>query len=446
MASENRIIRRKYYAADVTLLSPLSVSSGLNETTDADVLVNGNGEIFVPGTSLAGAMRNALGQKKKEKGIFGYSDGEKGEMSSLFISDLYFLRKSNVSVRDGVQLTDENEPEWTDDKKVKNKFDREIVETGASGTLYLNYIVREKDRGKDFEEGISLIFQGIQSGEIRFGARKNRGFGRLKIDTVYQKSFEMRDGQNSQTVQDWTDFVQNCSDAESSNTPRTAYYDEKESFEAWMRQQHAIQSKYIKITVPLKLTGGISIRKYSTQPDKADFEHITCNGKPVIPGTSWTGAIRSDIRDIFTELGCDKETMQKILGQWFGKVSSGESEQSKVVVGESIIEEAVSLPMTRNRINRFDASAKDGALYSEISFFGGKTELEIMVRKGENKDHQALLGGLMLVIEDIREGLVAVGGQTAVGRGIFEEDKDREIIYSEPIDEKACREALYALI
>lgn len=439
MASENRVIRRKYYAADVTLLSPLSVSSGLNETTDADVLVNGNGEIFVPGTSLAGAMRNALGLTKTDKGIFGYSAGKKGEMSSMFISDLYFHRKPTVSVRDGVQLTD--------DKNVDNKFDMEIVETGVCGTIYLDYVMRENDRGKDFEDGISRIFQGIQSGEIRFGAHKNRGFGRMKIETVYQKSFDMQNGQNDQTVQDWTEFVQNCSGAEGSPNSRTAYYDKKEAFDVWMKQQrNTIQSKYIKITVPLKLTGGISIRKYSTQPDKADYEHIVCNGKPVIPGTSWNGAIRSDIRDILTELGCGQETVQKISGQWFGKVSSEESEQSSVVIGESIIEGATRLPMSRNRINRFDASVKSSAFYSEISFFGGKTELEIMVRKDENKNYQALLGILTLVIDDIREGFVAVGGQTAVGRGIFAEDAEREVTYSEPVDRKTCLEALYALI
>lgn len=438
MASENRIIRRKYYAADVTLLSPLSVSSGLNETTDADVLVNGNGEIFIPGTSLAGAMRNSLGLTKSDKGIFGYSAGKKGEMSSLFISDLYFHRKPAVSVRDGVQLTD--------DKNVENKFDMEIVETGECGTIYLNYVVRENDREKDFEEGISRILQGIQSGEIRFGAHKNRGFGRLKIETVYQTSFDVRDGLNSQTVQDWTEFVRNCSDAESSHKPRTAYYDKKESYDVWMEQHNAIQSKYIKITVPLKLKGGISIRKYSTQPNKADYEHITCNGKPVIPGTSWNGAIRSDIRDILTELGCSQEVVQKTLGKWFGKVSPKESEQSVVVFGESIIEDAERLPMTRNQINRFDGSVNGTALYSDISFYGGRTELEIMVRKDEEKAYQALLGILMLVIDDIREGFVAVGGLTAVGRGIFAEDADREITYSEPVNEETCREALYTLV
>ena len=62
---------RVYYAVDVELVSPLSVSSGKNEITDADVLVNGAGEFFVPGTSLAGVMRNYLETAKNEKSVFG---------------------------------------------------------------------------------------------------------------------------------------------------------------------------------------------------------------------------------------------------------------------------------------------------------------------------------------------------------------------------------------
>ena len=93
-----------------------------------------------------------------------------------------------------------------------------------------------------------------------------------------------------------------------------------------------------------------------------------------------------------------------------------------VVFGESIIEGAKALPMTRNKVNRFDASTVDGALYSEIAYFGGKTELEIMVKKDTERNYQAFLGILDIIVKDILNGFLPVGGQTAVGRGIFETD------------------------
>ena len=118
--------------------------------------------------------------------------------------------------------------------------------------------------------------------------------------------------------------------------------------------------------------------------------------------------------------------------------------QAQIVVGESVIEGAVRLPMTRNQINRFDASTKDGALYSEIAYFGGKTSLEFLIKKEE--DWMAMAGILKLIIRDIQEGYLAVGGETAIGRGIFEPDEERDVIYSEQIADDTCFSALYAAL
>lgn len=108
----NPIISRKYYAVKVELVSPLSISNGQNYYTDSDIMRNSKGEVFIPGTSLAGAFRNYLGDDKKQESIYGFSENEKGGMSSLYISDLYFDTLPDhdavrVSVRDGVALTEE---------------------------------------------------------------------------------------------------------------------------------------------------------------------------------------------------------------------------------------------------------------------------------------------------------------------------------------------------
>ena len=56
---DNReIIRRKYYAIPVTLQSPHSTSNSISDSTDADVLRNANGKLFLPGSSIAGAWRD----------------------------------------------------------------------------------------------------------------------------------------------------------------------------------------------------------------------------------------------------------------------------------------------------------------------------------------------------------------------------------------------------
>ena len=53
----NGILKRKLLYVKVRFISPLNVSSGENEWTDSDVLRDYEGNPFVAGSSLAGAMR-----------------------------------------------------------------------------------------------------------------------------------------------------------------------------------------------------------------------------------------------------------------------------------------------------------------------------------------------------------------------------------------------------
>ena len=97
-----KLSKRTVLYIQLQLKSPLSVSSGLDDITDSDVIRDGAGQPFVAGSSLAGAMRAYLGKAKNEDCLMGYS-GKKagkdqntnggqsqdiGRMSSLFISDL----------------------------------------------------------------------------------------------------------------------------------------------------------------------------------------------------------------------------------------------------------------------------------------------------------------------------------------------------------------------
>ncbi|HBN57053.1 MAG TPA: hypothetical protein DD414_09785 [Lachnospiraceae bacterium] len=421
---KNPVRYRKYYAVELSLASPLAVSGGEDYESDADLIRNRDGEVFVPGSSLAGALRNYISRKEDCERLFGYSQGEEGRMSAVSLSDLYFDRKAGirVSLRDRVKLTE--------GKTVDNKFDQEVIETGARGILYLEYVIRKEQEEVDCEALIASLFQGMQDGEIRFGSDKNRGYGRVRILKIYEKGFGPED------VDRWIDFQRK---------DRALSDYEARSYEDW-RQAHksADAEKYVHIRVPLKQKGGISIRRYSTRPDKADYEHITCNGQPVIPGSSWNGAIRADAKSILSEAGVKKP--EKVIGAWFGNLDGEDSCQSVVVVGESIVRDTVSLPMTRNKINRFDASTVDGALYSEISCMNGKTELELMVRKDAYGEYKAVMGLLYLVIRDIQKGYVAVGGQAAIGRGIFAADESRTVSCSEPLTEQECLAALYASV
>ena len=259
MDKPSRIKERLYYAVDIRLQSPLCVSSGEKDFSDKDVIQNAEGEVFVPGTSLAGAFRNYMDKKKQQDSSFGYSSDEEGRMSSIFISDLYFEQKKNEvrrCIRDGVQLTDE--------KSVINKFDMQVIETGAEGTFYVECVERENDVENN-RETIQKVLIALQNGEIRLGASKNRGYGKLEILAVRYSSF------SSEQLSEWLEFRKQERDRKDSwnkpedekkgqnreeDTNKDYYKEVYSSYQEWRDSLHTdIEPKYITVRVPLKLEG-----------------------------------------------------------------------------------------------------------------------------------------------------------------------------------------------
>lgn len=407
-----KIIKKIQYAIELKLASPLCVSGGLDDNTDSDVQKNAYGEPFIPGTSMAGAMRGYLDEiddVNDVKDLFGYTEGETGTMSRIHISDFYFVGAPKISVRDGVALVDKL-------AKDGSKHDMEIIETGAVCRGYLLLNIRQGDDEDEFVNMINLCLKAMEQGDVRLGANKNRGFGQLSVEKANCKTFE------AANIMEWL------------NLDRESLFDDTSSKLEYMDAE-AMSDKYITIQIPLKLKGGISIRKYSVVPNQPDYEHISCNGNAVIPGSSWNGAIRSRVYTILRELGVDGSTY---IDEWFGYVKNKTAKQSMIVIEESVIHGGKSIAMTRTSVNRFDGSVQKNALYTEKTNVGGDMKLVLKVRKNyydanaklkmdDQFTYEPIVGMLLVVAKDIQNGYLAVGGQTAVGRGIFESNGSIEL-------------------
>lgn len=397
--SNSKVIKRMVFQIKIETCSPLSVSSGDDEWTDSDILRDGEGMPFVPGSSLKGAMRAYLGLKKNEKCLMGYSlDDNNGKMSSLYVSDVVLDSEVKISTRDGVALND-----------VKtaidgSKFDTEIIEHGANGTFFIELVIRESDNETDMLNSIKEIFNGINNGEIRFGQKKTRGFGRFKVKYIKKCEFDKSNYLDYSKVYDSkTDFWKDVDKTDFPINKVNSY------------------SKKTHITVPLKLNGGISIRQYMAIKGQPDFTHITDNGVPVIPGSSLSGAIRHRISDILRSLqiqGNRIKNIEGIISIAFGYVDNKDAHVSNIIIGEAEINGAKPLTMTRTGVSRFESAAKQGALYKERTYVGGTVDLEIMVNDGN--DNNWIVGLLLLALKDLQNGYLAVGGETAIGRGVFE--------------------------
>ncbi len=373
-----------YYFVELKSQSPLSIGNGEAELTDHDLIRDSKGMPFIPATSIAGACVHYL--TSDEQKIMNPITEDGKIQSPFFISDAILLNTCKTSIRDGIAL---NENKITKDGA---KYDMEILERDSEFSFRIEVTVRDKDETETMKAIVNKILASINKGNILFGLKSKRGFGKLKVENVYIKEFKKGN------IVELVDFKK---------------YN-KEEYEKYEIDYNFKDESIDTIEVELKQLGGISIRSYSAKAGEVDFEHIKSNGEPIIPGTSWNGLIRKQVEyynEIFYKNGFKYDT-EKI----FGYVNENKGQASKIIIEESIIDGGKEISLTRNKIDRFSGGAADSALFSEKAWFNGTTKLTIKLPAQNN--YIRLL--ILLTIKDIENGLIALGGQTAIGRGIFE--------------------------
>ena len=386
-------MNRRYFSFDIVLVSPLSLGSGLNENTDSDVLLDSRDKPYIPATSIAGVLASRLGKEDKERLCGKISDNGENKQSHVIFYDAEYTGKSEpvISVRDSVHLIDKVGEDGA-------KFDFEIVE---SGVRFRTYIELDDSVSADDEKLFLSQLAALNSGILRFGHKTTRGYGQVRLENVRRLAFD--------DISKWLRFDMYDDDcwtgAETVELPETG-------------------SDTDIIELELELKSALSIRSYTTEvaadgePTAPDFKYLSLrNGKPVIPGTTWAGVFRDGVARL---LGVNKMTDAK-MQELFGYVEQGTkiTQKSKITFSESVFEDGSyeKKLITRNSIDRFSAATNDGALYTELTIYGGKTSLTVTLPKGTDID---LKTALLAAFADLDNGFTAVGGLAAVGRGLFE--------------------------
>ena len=146
----NKVLKKIVYLVEATLVSPLCVSNGDNYLTDMDAIKDYSGRPFIPGSSLAGAMRNYLGIAADKNCIFGYENMEDGQMSSVYVSDFQFVGDFSFKIRDGIALSKQK-------MTIEGaKYDMEVVDSGAKGYFYFELVIRNNDNEADVLQQVIL--------------------------------------------------------------------------------------------------------------------------------------------------------------------------------------------------------------------------------------------------------------------------------------------------
>lgn len=379
-----------YYKVRFTLVSPLAVGSGANRNTDRDVAVDSKGNPFIPATAIAGVLRSYIKESfpEKENEIFGSLE-EKDSDSKVRFYDAVCSSGRNgyfVTSRDCVHLAEKVAVN-------KEKFNMEAVETGAGFEGFVELLC------EDSAPYIEAALAALHCGRIALGSKTSRGYGRVNL-SVCKLCFT--------STEKWLDF---------------------DMFDAsqWEGADEVSVVGNIPsfgFSINLRPIGGISIREYTTEVSQGggyspDYKSMSLhsvkeNGETVavIPGTSWAGAFRSRFSEV-----AGTELTEKIFG--FIKKGTGETQKSKICFSESRLSNGTYKIYSRNAINRFSGATKDGALYTEKTYYYGKTKLEISFSEQPPKEAVFALG---VCLADLHNGFLAVGGLTSVGRGLFEID------------------------
>lgn len=388
-------MNRRYYRFDIKTVSPIALGSGANENSDHDVLLDSRGKPFIPATAVAGVLGSRFDKETKEK-LYGKisPDGDNEKSHIIFYdAELCVKENPNISVRDSVALENKVSVDGA-------KFDFEIVETGAVFRCFIEI----DDTLSEADEKILLEqLSAMNSGILRFGHKSTRGYGEVRLENIRKAVFT--------DVSEWIRFDM---------------YDDK----CWENCEEinltAVPFGTDIINLSLTLKSALSIRSYTTElpngneTSAPDYKYLSLrDNTPVIPGTTWAGAFRERTAQLIGENKNSGEVVKKL----FGYIISGtnDTSKSKITFSESKFEKGsyTEKLITRNSIDRFSSGINHHALYTELTIYGGKTDLTITLPSDTDT---ALKTALLAAIADLHNGFMAIGGLTSVGRGLFEVD------------------------
>lgn len=418
-------------------VSPFMIGSGTDDNSDADVLKDAKGRPYIPGTTIAGVLRSYFKKCKIDeeliKSAFGHHDRKSNEdiESSLVFYDAKLEGSVRTQIRDSVRLN----------KKVavdKGKFDYEVVDEGAEFIFRLMFNNENIENDKLF---IAIILQAWKDGDVRIGAKTTRGFGEFRLEKEKLKSLSL-----DLMTEEGMDRYLNLSPDWSEVTNGVKEYLEYDT-------SKFVKEAYTRIDKELFLKSTLFIRNYSSMArvdlDDKDSKFVdaeslrNANGDYIIPGTTWAGVFRQHAKRILLKIGKTEEEAAGLINDLFGyetKLEDGKLapsskdkgliSKSKILFSESKIpKEAVGvMNRTRCSVDRFTGSALEGALFTDRILCAKskqETAIKLEIRIAKKLIHDQLSDDTFAIslintcIKDMNEGLLSVGGNTAIGAGLF---------------------------
>lgn len=251
-----KINHRTILTCTLTAQTPISVGGlGADAYSDIALAVNGSGDLYIPGTSLAGPLRDA-----SNTALWGYQVGDEGQASRVIVRDAK-VPNASQEVREHVRISSR-----TGTALDGLKFNRANLPKGTQIEVEIQ-LDTDSDPTREVDRLVGLL----QSGSLRLGGAKTRGLGRVKADKVYVKKGDLA---SAKGLVDWLRGVQ--PEVWRTSTPSSA----TRSFAiAWQPSG------------PLMVKAEVEGFAVDMLPE---FSQTGANQyRLVVPGSSWKGALRA---------------------------------------------------------------------------------------------------------------------------------------------------------
>jgi len=414
MSNDDKITGKIIVTGELECTSPLLISSGEGTDVDSDVVRDGEGKPFIPGTSWMGAVRDYFEflESKDEKlfrSYFGYvkpnSKSKNPEFQSGIIpQDLEIIGKADIEPRTNTAIDSITLTAKKDNKGSGSLFNYETLASGNKFKFGFEVTVRELHDFDEVKKLTATIVSELKNGNITLGSKTNAGFGKVELRNPKWTLF---------------DFKNDSSFAEKWLTGDKSATDEFDFLNTLN-----IDNNITKITGTFKLDGSILVRQ-KAGVDEFDTEQMTSNGKPIIPGTSLKGVIRHRAEKILKTIGkYDEDEFNKLFG-WVNNETKGNTDDAikgRISVNECIINGGVSEVQTRIRVDYFTGGVMDHALFSEKPIWSDEnTFIEADIRLNDVNDFESAL--IIQVLKDLWTGWLTIGGEASIGRGRFKGEK-----------------------
>lgn len=390
MLNSAKIMGRYTLTGTVKLVSSLIIRAGvyndiLNDTVDDIVVTYHDGQPFIPGTSLAGVLRQTIQDilSDADNVLFGSIDEHKGTQSALQINDIP-LKNTNISVRDGICIDD-----VLGVTKDGAKYDFEVIESGAYGTLRIDCVVREchQNQVDIIEEALKILANLLKNG-ISIGARTVNGFGRIASEDI---SLEHYDFTKPESVQDWL-LRKSGATITIPEAPIVAKRDLIINMDCYLEDTILIKSIF-----------------------EAGWEDKSLT--LFIPGTSVKGVLHHQCVRILNVLERGSTMTDKLFG--YSNDKTKKSHKGRVLVNEVYFGTTYTQEeQHRIRVDRFTGGVMNGALFTDHPLRntkGEKLTFPLHIRIKDCTDSEA--GLAMLLVKDLMTGQVTMGANRTIGCG-----------------------------